>query len=64
VFDDNNWVVNKELPTIDDGFGNINNHFFPESNTKTVMQDITQIRTLMNKIHSETTKKDAQIFLH
>ena len=28
VVDENNWVVNKELPTNDDGLGNINNFFF------------------------------------
>ena len=59
-------MVNKELPTNDDGLGNINNFFFPKtgSNPKKVMKDITKIRSLMNKVHSETTKEDAQIFLH
>jgi hypothetical protein len=66
VVDEANWVINNELPKNDDGLGNINNFFdpSPKPNPRTVMKDIRQIRSLLNKVHIETTREDAEIFLH
>ena len=66
MVDEGNWVINNELPKNDDGLGNINNFFdpCPKSNPRTVMKDISHIRSLLNKVHVETTREDAEIFLH
>jgi hypothetical protein len=61
---DGNWVTSPSYPRANDGTGNINNFMLSVDYLPVKLPNLIQIRSFFNKIHQESTERNAEIFMH